>query len=111
MSVEKRRKGGRTVYLARWRDGTRQRARTFTRKTDAEAFERERRREATLGAHGLPEPSPRPLEDWLAEWFRFNRSGWKANTRTSYASIIDKWIVPHLGGVRLRDLGHARVRG
>lgn len=38
MSVEKRRKGGRTVYLARWRDGTRQRARTFTRKTDAEAF-------------------------------------------------------------------------
>jgi integrase len=56
VSVEKRRKGGHTVYLARWREGTRQRARTFTRKADAEGFEGERRREAALGAHGLPQP-------------------------------------------------------
>lgn len=110
MSVEKRTTVGRTVYLARWRRDGRQVARTFDRKSDAVAFERERRREASLGAHGLPEPSPRPLEDWLAEWFRSNRAGWKANTRTSYANVIDKWLIPYIGGVRLRDLGHARVR-
>ena len=85
MSVERRTKGGRTRYVARWRQDGRQVARTFDRRADAEAFERERRREASLGAHGLPEPSPRPLEDWLAEWFRSNRAGWKANTRAPSA--------------------------
>lgn len=110
MSVEKRRKGGRTVYLARWRRDGRQVARTFARKRDAEAFERERRREATLGAHGLPEPSPMPLGDWLRRWWDAEAPGWAPSTRRTQASSIDLWIEPFIAGVRLRDLGHARVR-
>jgi integrase len=110
VSVEKRRKGGHTVYLARWREVTRRRARTFTRKADAEAFERERRREAALGAHGLARALPDVTRDWLRRWWDAEAAGWAPSTRRTQASSIDLWIEPYGGGVRLRDLGDARVR-
>jgi integrase len=110
MSVETRRSGGRTRYVARWRQDGRQHLKTFDRKQDAEAFERERRREAALGAHGLPEPSPMRLDEWMRRWWGDESASWSPATRRTQASAIDKWIVPYIGGVRLRDLGHARVR-
>lgn len=110
MSVEKRSKGGRARYVARWRQDGRARAKTFDRRSDAVAFERERRREATLGAHGLPEPSPITLLEWVRRWWDAEAPGWSPSTRRTYANLIDLWIVPYAGGVRLRDLGHARVR-
>jgi integrase len=110
MSVERRVTGGRVRWLARWRQDGRPRAKTFDRKTDADAFERERRREAALGAYGAPDPSPMRLDAWLEEWFDSPSHKWKPNTLMSYASVIDRWIVPYAGGVRLRDLGYQRVR-
>jgi integrase len=99
MSVEPRRKGGKTRYVARWRQDGRQRARTF-----------DRRRDATLGAHGLPEPSPMALGDWLRRWWEAHAPSWAPSTRRTHAGLLDLWISPYLEGVRLRDLGHARVR-
>jgi hypothetical protein len=98
VSVEKRRKGGHTVYLARWREVTRRRARTFTRKADAEAFERERRREAALGAHGLARALPDVTRDWLRRWWDAEAAGWAPSTRRTQASSIDLWIEPYGGG-------------
>ena len=34
---------------------------------------------------------------------------WEKNTRLDRAWVIDKWIAPYLGDVRLRDLGRARI--
>jgi integrase len=110
MSVERRMTGGRIRWLARWRSEGQARSKTFDRKTDAQAFERERRRESALGAHGRLEPSPMQLEAWLEQWFDANAPTWKKKTRITYASVLDRWIVPYLGGVRLRDLGSRRVR-
>ena len=86
MSVETRPgAGGRTRYVARWRRDGRSFARSFDRKADAVAFERERRREATLGAHGLPEPSPMPLADWLRRWWGAESPRLAPSTRRTYA--------------------------
>jgi len=63
-----------------------------------------------MGAHGAPEPSPMTLAEWLETWFAGHRHNLKPGTRTSYANVIDRWIEPYIGGVRLRDLGRARVR-
>jgi hypothetical protein len=110
VSVETRRKSGRTRYVTRWRQDGRQLARTFDRRSDAEAFERERRREAALGAFGPAEPARMALREWLEVWWRRGEVRWARSTRLHRAAILDKWITPYLEGVRLCDLAPARVR-
>lgn len=110
MSIEARARGGRTRYVARWRHEGRQRERTFDKRRDAEAFERERRREQALGVHGPAEPSPMTLGEWVRRWWDLGAPTWAPSTRRQRASVLDRWLIPHLGGVRLRDLGPARVR-
>lgn len=110
MSVERRVKGGAVRWVARWREDGHDRARTFDLKRDAEAFEREMRRRAQLGAHAHLEPSRERLGDWLRRWWTRDAATWAQSTRRQRGSVLDHWIVPYLGGVRLRDLGPARVR-
>ncbi|MGA2925059.1 MAG: hypothetical protein ABSG43_03540 [Solirubrobacteraceae bacterium] len=50
MSVQKRVVNGKVRYLARWREGGRDRARTFVRRSDAVAFDLDLRRRQQLGA-------------------------------------------------------------
>jgi integrase len=38
------------------------------------------------------------------------RAPWAASTRLHRGHVLDRWIVPYLGEVRLADLGTARVR-
>ena len=47
---------------------------------------------------------------WLETWFERGRIEWARSTQQHRAAILDKWIAPYLSGVRLRDLGEARVR-
>jgi integrase-like protein len=110
MSIQARRSDGRTRWLVRWEVEGRHRGRTFDRKADAEAFEREVRRRSQLGAHTPAEPSREPLADWLRRWFTRDSPAWAASTRQHRGYVIGKWISPFLGGVRLSDLGSARVR-
>jgi integrase len=109
VSVETRRKGGRTRYLVRWREEGAGRSRTFDRKKDALDFEAERRRREQLGAHAPAEPSREPLRAWLATWWAREAHGWARSTRMVRAAVVDKWIVPWIGDVPLRDLGEDRV--
>lgn len=110
MSVHRRTRAGSRRYEVRWREGERQRARTFDRKTDAETFEAERRRREQLGAHAPAEPSREPLREWLETWWTREAHGWARSTRMVRAAVIDKWIVPWIGDVPLRDLGEDRVQ-
>ena len=58
-----------------------------------------------------PGPASRDrLEDWLEVWFTSNRETWARSTVISRASVIDRWIVPYIGGVRLSELGPQRLR-
>ena len=68
------------------------------------------RRRSQLGAFAPAEPSKEPLRDWLRTWWQRDGVRWEPSTRSRRASVIDLWIVPYLGDVRLRDLGSARVR-
>ena len=110
MSVSKGRRGGRTRWDVRWREEGRQQSRTFDRREDADRFEADVRRRLQLGAHGLVEPSREPLDEWLRHWWERDAHAWAASTRMQRGHVLDKWIVPFIGGVRLKDLGPARVR-
>ena len=109
MSIQKRTKGGRTRYEVRWRSEGSQRSRTFDRQADAQAFEAEIRRRAQLGAHAPAEPSREPLGEWIDKWWEREAHGWARSTRMLRAAVLDKWIVPYLAGVSLRDLGEDRI--
>jgi len=97
-------------YQVRWRDGLRNRQRTFDRARDARAFEAERRRQRQLGAFGQAEPSSQRLVEWLRTWWALRSSEWAVSTQRQRAGVIDLWIVPHIGERRLCDLGRAQVR-
>jgi integrase len=106
MSVTKR--GGK--WLARWVIDGRHVARTFDLKDSAVAWEADARRRAQLGAHATAEPSRDTLNVWLEVYWTRESPRWAQSTPITRAQLLDKWIEPYLGGVRLRDLGTARVR-
>jgi integrase len=109
VSVQKVVRGGRIRWLCRWLEDGRHRQRTFDKKGDAVTFEADQRRRRQLGAHAPAEPSRERLGEWLKNWWDRESPGWAAATRIHRGGILDKWIVPYLQGVRLRDLGTARV--
>jgi integrase len=110
VSVVRAVRNGRTRWEVRWRDGGRHRSRTFDLKRDAEAFERAMARRRQLGAHAPAEPGRELLSEWLKRWWETRSGAWAHSTRLQRAGVLDRWIVPYVGGVRLRDLGPARVR-
>jgi len=111
MSVQKRiGRNGRVSWQARVEHEGRHIARTFRLKADADAWEADARRRAQLGAYGTPEPAKSSLAAWLRAWWDRDAHRWQRSTRNQRASVLDKWIVPHLGAVRMRDLGPPRVR-
>jgi integrase len=46
------------------------------------------------------------LEEW---WEKYARAVLKPSTLASYAYVLDRWIVPHLGRLRLRDISRETV--
>lgn len=90
--------------------GSRTVTRTFSTKAAAQAFERKLLDARELGAHARGPASRDRLEDWLEAWFSSNRATWARSTVIARASVIDKWIVPYIGGVRLSELGPQRLR-
>jgi hypothetical protein len=107
---QRRQRHGRVRYEVRWRDGGVQRSRTFDLRRDADAFERELKRRLAMGAHAPAEPSRELLGDYLLRWWEQESPRLKPSSRRGWRSLLNRWILPHLGAVRLRDLGVARVR-
>lgn len=50
------------------------------------------------------------LEDWLERWIRTHGLAWEPRTRHDRGDYIDRLIAPHLGAMRLTEIGRADVR-
>jgi integrase len=108
MSVERiTRKSGARVYRVRWREHGRNRARTFDRRADADAWDREVKRRQQLGPLAVAQltNSGATLAVWVVErWTPEHGATLALSTRASYAAVYGKHIAPHLDEIPLRDL-------
>jgi integrase len=110
MAVRKR--GNR--WVVRWREGGRgspAHQKTFTREKDARRFDTAVRRAKDLGqlsseVVGSEQTVAAFLEEW---WEKYARASLKPSTLASYAYLLDRWIVPYLGRLRLRDVSREAV--
>lgn len=113
MSVhEKRTANGRKRYVVRYRDGDRNRSRSFTRKRDAEAFDAEVERRRQLGpvAVSLLDAGSETLHQYVTgTWAKAHAAHLAPTTRKSYATCYDTHIAPFLGSVPLRELSPERI--
>lgn len=96
-------------FQVRWREEGRQRARSFKTEREAIRWEGRVRDRLAMGAHAPDEPSRMPLKDWVARWIDAYGPGWAERTRVQRADLLDRLVVPMIGGVRLRDLGRTRI--
>ncbi|CAB4171887.1 XerC Integrase [uncultured Caudovirales phage] len=111
MSVQKRG----SKWWVRYRTGTTQRSRTFDLKGDAEAFDRQVKREAQNGGLVLVDRGMITLAEFFDAWWTMKVSevgtdvngrerGWSRNTRLQYKSQYARYVYKQLGGYQLRQL-------
>ena len=93
-----------------WREEGRQRSRRFGDRPSAQKFLGDLVTRIELGAHAPGEASRQTVHDFLKHWFDLDSATWELSTKRQRGWVIDRWIVPYLGGVRLRDLGIVRVK-
>jgi integrase len=101
MSVH--RKGSK--WVVRYRDGARQRSRSFDRKADADRFDAEATRRRQLGVVQTLDAGRETLDAFVTEvWAPTHGVTLAPKTRRNYAGLYDHHLAPHLGHVELRHL-------
>lgn len=99
---------GATKVQARWNDGAKTRARTFTADTVDEArdmaedFLRAMARERRSGRY--VSPSDLTVADILKEYQERGKQRWSTNTQATYGLLARRHIEPHIGKRRIIDL-------
>jgi integrase len=108
MSVERiTRKAGGHSYCVRWRENGRNRARTFDRKGDAEAWDREVKRRRQLGPLAVQQLTDQgsTLGEWIVQrWVPEHGAVLARSTREAYAAVHGRHIAPYLDDVPLREI-------
>ena len=93
------------VWEVRYREGGRNRSRTFDRKSDAEDFQAEVRRRKRLGTLAHLHSGEELLADFAVEWRRMHaRPNLQRSTLERYSQVWDKHVLPRLGMYRLQEL-------
>src|SRR5205807_2639830 len=112
MSVHKeRRRDGSTAFLVRWREGARQRRRTFDRRSDARLWDAEVRRRRQLGLLRTLDAGSETLDEYVADiWAQAHLPGLAAKTQRVYAQTYDTHISPYIGSVPLREFTTETVK-
>lgn len=105
MSIEERGNG----YRVRWREGSRNRSRSFDRKADALDFAAAQRRARQIGEAIPPRDGGLELEDMCAEWLAVRKAELAPGTWEDYAYLIELHISPYLGHVPIRHLTPKRI--
>lgn len=97
------------AWSVRWREGTKNRRRTFNRadgfkEKDAENFLLETRRRKRLGGIELGASEMR-FEDFVENvWWTPHSANLKPATEESYRRMLDKYLLPVFGNARLCDI-------
>lgn len=94
-------------YEIKWREGRRQRSRSFTKRKDATEFKREVEREQELGRPVLLRSDVPTLHDFAMDWLGRRRVS--QNTRLFQAALLDNHIDPLIGHLSLLDLTPRRL--
>jgi integrase len=112
MSVEKVvRKSGETVHRVRWRQGGRNRARTFSTQRDALDFEAERRRAARAGTLAQLDAGTESLDEYVTgSWAPGHGVTLAPGTQREYGRLYDKHVSPRHGQDPIRDLTADEIR-
>ena len=116
MSVHRiQRPNGSIAWRVRWREGgrkSRERTRTFDRKSDAVAFHEELRRRRRLGEVGLLIGGEQTLNAYVAgTWAPMHAATLAPKTAKHYAALYDVHIASTLGERRLADLTPEAIAG
>jgi hypothetical protein len=91
MSIEKKSNG---KYQARWRDPSgSQRAKTFSRKIDADRWLASVTVDTLQGRYVDPRAGRVTVSDYVTEWAK--GQPWRASTRASRLTVIDTQILPN----------------
>ncbi len=94
-----------TGWVVRWRDGTRNRQRTFDRRADAQTWDAEVRRRRQLGTLAQLDVGTTTLDAYVVEtWTPVYAPLLAKRTRESYAQSYDRHIAPTLGGLPLHAI-------
>lgn len=107
MSVHQTKTG---KYEVRYRDGRRNRSKTFTARRDAERFDADQKTKRERGEPIIRIADTPYLEDFMAEWLADReREGKALNTRLFNASTYDKHLDPYIGDLRVAALTPQRL--
>jgi integrase len=111
MSVEKRTNGdGTRSWRVRWREGERNRSRTFRTRRDAELFDADLVRRRRLGTLAALDSGTVTLDRFIADtWAPQRAADLKPATRAFYAGLYRTHIAPTFATVPLRDITPQRV--
>jgi integrase len=109
MSVHKIEKTGK--YEVHWREGKRQRSKTFARKRAAEQFDRDVHDLIKSGGLGALDQGDETLDSYVEHtWIPLFVEQLAPKTRERYALLYDKHISPELGDIMLRDLKAEQIQ-
>ncbi len=110
MSVEKITRGARVTFRVRWREGVRNRSRTFDMRRDAKQWDAEVRRRQQLGTLHLLDAGRESLDEYVAgTWAPAYAAQLAVKTRRHYVSLYDCHLSPFLGALPLRSLNAETV--
>ena len=112
MSVHARKRArGRTAYEVMWRDAAGgQRCETYATRREAEARDREIRELRERGRQDRIDAGTEPLREATERWWVEHVEPTVAqNTAKVYATALDRYLMPRLGEVAIRDIEPADV--
>jgi hypothetical protein len=97
-------------WEVRYREGWRNRSKTFDLKKDARSFEAEARVRRQRGEHVRRSSDTPILRDFAADWIdRRRAAGLSEATLKTNELIFAKHLDPYLGGIRVADLNPHRL--
>lgn len=105
MSVHKASSPAGPRWQVRWREGARNRQRTFDTRRDAQRWDTETRRLGQLGQLAQLDAGTEPLDHYVTEtWAPAFAAQLAPRTRRHYVSLYDCHLAPFLGDTPLRAL-------
>jgi hypothetical protein len=102
---------GRVAYEVVWRDADgRQRCETFATRRQADARDREVRELRERGRFEAIDAGTEPLTEAIECWWTDHvEPTVSVSTRRVYATCLDRYLIPRLGGEAIRDIEPATV--